>query len=454
MGAVETSETDCVVVGGGPGGMMLAYLLARNGVRVTLLEGAGDFEREFRGDTLSPAVLDLLGALGLADAVLELPHAKATGLTWHARGRDYKLLDYGAASRDHPFMAILSQSRFLEFLATRAGRFAGFELRFSARVNRLLRSDDGRVCGVGYRAGGIEHEVRAPLVVGADGRFSVLRRLAEIPSRECGVGNDLLWLRVPRYKDSDPWLCGFDLFSDERGLGSALNHDTHWQIGYAIPVGSVEQARARGVEPIKAFIHNTLPWLDERAAELTDFDQLKLLSIRITMLERWWLPGLLLIGDAAHVISPVGGYGIGLAVADAVEASNVLHPILAGRHADPSQDADGARVLDEACALIEARRRPVVEDRQRFQERLEARNARARAKGIKAAMAAVAKGKQPKGGGPRPIRVERLQGALPVLRRRVGTRATKAIRMPRPILAAAPETVRPVNQASAADVAA
>jgi 2-polyprenyl-6-methoxyphenol hydroxylase-like FAD-dependent oxidoreductase len=450
MGAVETSGTDCVVVGGGPGGMMLAYLLARNGVRVTLLEGAGDFEREFRGDTLSPAILDLLEALGLAEAVLELPHAKATGLTWHARGRDYKLLDYGAASRRHPFMMILSQSRFLEFLAAQARQYPGFELRFGARVNRLLTSDDGRVCGVAYRAAGTEHEVRAPLVVGADGRFSVLRRLAQIPSRECGVGNDLLWLRVPRYKDSDPWLCGFDLFSDERGLGSALNHDTHWQIGYAIPVGSVEQARARGVEPIKAFIHNTLPWLDERAAELTDFDQLKLLSIRITMLERWWLPGLLLIGDAAHVISPVGGYGIGLAVADAVEASNVLHPVLAGA----TRDADRGRALDEACALIEARRRPVVEDRQCFQERLEARNARARAKGMKAAMAMVAKGKQPKGGGPRPIRIERFQGALPVLRRRVGTRATKAIRMPRPILTGAAIAARNVNQPSAADVAA
>ncbi|MGH6654947.1 MAG: FAD-dependent monooxygenase, partial [Actinocrinis sp.] len=323
--AAESAETDCVVVGGGPGGMMLAYLLARNGVRVTLLEGQKDFDREFRGDTLSPAILDLLDALGLVDQVLELPHTKATGLTWHARGRDYKLLDYGAASRRHPFMMILSQARFIEFLAREARAYPGFDLRFGARVSRLLTSDDGRIRGVGYRAADGEHEVRATLVVGADGRFSAIRRLAAIPSRECGVGNDLLWLRVPRHKETDPWLCGFDLFSDERGLGSALNHDTHWQIGYAIAVGSVEQARARGVEPIKAFIHNTLPWLDERAQTLTDFDQLKLLSIRITMLERWSLPGLLLIGDAAHVISPVGGYGIGLAIADAVEASNVLH---------------------------------------------------------------------------------------------------------------------------------
>ncbi|HEX6681191.1 MAG TPA: FAD-dependent monooxygenase, partial [Candidatus Limnocylindrales bacterium] len=431
-GPVETAtakeSTGCIVAGAGPAGMMVAYLLARSGVKVTLLESHKDFQRKFRGDTLSPAILDLMDQLGLAEELLELPHAKATGLVWHMPGKEYHLLDYGSSSKKFPFMAVISQPRFLDFLAGKAAAFGTFDLRLGAKVSQLVRDDAGRVVGVSYRDGtGADHELLAPLVIGADGRFSKLRQLSGITTREVGVGNDLLWFQVPRFVDTDPWLCGFDLFSDGRGLGAVLNHDTNWQIGYAIPVGTVGAARERGVEPIRQFIKNTLPWLGERADALTDFNQLTLLSIRITQMDTWSIPGLVLIGDAAHVISPVGGYGIGLAIADAVEAANVLHPVLLA--------GAGESALDEACATIEARRRPVVEDRQAFQARLEARNNKVRAR----AMARLASGRPNKRGGPRPSREERIAGRFSLLRKWVGRRATLAVRMPVPILPTVPD---------------
>ena len=318
------AEQDCVVVGGGPGGVLLAYLLARAGRRVTLLEARGDFARRFRGDALSPAVMDYLDVLGLAGDFLARPHATADAFTWHTPRKAYRMADYSTASARFPHYLLLPQPELLSLLTERAAAFDGFTLRMSARVNGLVE-EDGRVVGVRYRdAAGAAREVRAPLVVGADGRFSQVRRLGGFAVEELGAGLDILWFEVPRHP-GDPDLSGLDYFSVPGRAVIALGQGAVWQLGYVIPTGTVAQARAAGVAPVVELVDSQLPWLGDRLAGLTDFAQLTLLNVRITRLPSWYPPGLLLIATA-HVISPVGGNGINIAIADAADAANALVP--------------------------------------------------------------------------------------------------------------------------------
>ncbi len=353
-----------VVAGGGPGGMVLAYLLARAGVPVTLLESRGDFDRDFRGDSLHPWTLELFEQLGLIDDLLALPHHPARYFRFHTPTGDLTTADYGKVRSRYNYVALMPQARFLDFVAARAAELPGFELKLGSRVTGLL--DGG---GVRYRDAGGEHELPATLVVAADGRFSKIRTLAGLPAHSLGAQTDLLWFRLP-HEDSDPPDADVDLFFGAHHYVGLLGGPHDWQVGYSLPKGGYPAVREAGVEPIRAFLREHLPWLGERIELLTDMNQTTLLSVDISRVERWHKPGLLLIGDAAHVISPVGGNGILMAIQDAVAAANrLVGPLRAGT------------LTEDDLAAVQRDREPSIVEVQRFQVRTERRVAKARETG-------------------------------------------------------------------------
>jgi 2-polyprenyl-6-methoxyphenol hydroxylase-like FAD-dependent oxidoreductase len=360
---VVEDRADCVVVGGGPGGAMLAYLLARGGARTVLLESRGDFDRRFRGDSIAPPVLDHLNTLGLAEPLLaDLAHVRADRFVWNTPTRRYVLADYRTTSPDFPFYALIPQAAFLPWLAER-GRTHGLDVRMGARAAALVRDDTGRVTGVEYRQGAATHRVHADLVVGADGRNSKIRQLSGIPATELNSSIDICWLGVPRRAD-DPALSGLELIAEPGHSLAVLGQGAGWQIGFTIVAGTFPQLREAGVAPLRELLRRRLPWLSDRIELLSDVNQLSLLPIRITTVDRWSDPGLLLIGDAAHVISPVGGNGINFAVIDAVDAANRLIGPLTADPIDPL-------AVDAATVRVERARRPRVQREQRTQVRVE-----------------------------------------------------------------------------------
>ncbi|MYW92916.1 FAD-dependent oxidoreductase [Amycolatopsis rubida] len=363
-----TTGSPVVVAGGGPGGMVLAYLLGRAGIPVTLLEAHQDFDRDFRGDSLHPYTLELLDRLGLADRLLALPHHKARFFRFHTPAGSITTADYGKLSSPYNYVALMPQARFLDFLAAETAALPSASVRTGAKVVDLNRDDGGRITGVRYRDDTGTRDQPAALVVGADGRFSRIRRLADAPARSLGATTDLLWFRLP-HRPEDPPDADVDLFFGRHHYVGLLAGTGGWQVGYSLPKGGYAEAREQGVGPIRTFLAEHVPWLADRADLLTDFGQTTLLSVDISRVERWWRPGLLLIGDAAHVISPVGGNGILMAVQDAVAAANHL-----------VRDSS-----DAALARIQAEREPAIRKVQAQQVRLEQRAARARERGRPAA---------------------------------------------------------------------
>jgi 2-polyprenyl-6-methoxyphenol hydroxylase-like FAD-dependent oxidoreductase len=358
----------CVVVGGGPGGMMLAHLLARAGVPVTLLESHRDFDRDFRGDSLHPWTLELLDELGLADDLLALPHYKARLFRFHTPDGSLTTADYGRIRSRFNYVALMPQARFLDFLAERSAALPAFALRLGAKVTGLVE-EAGRITGVRYRDAEGEHALAASFVVAADGRFSRVRKLADLPARSLGAKSDLLWFRLPRH-DTDPPEADVDLYFGKRHYVGLLGGPSDWQVGYSLPKGGFPAVREAGVEPIRRFVAEHVPWLADRVHLLTGMNQTTLLSVDIARVERWHRPGLLLIGDAAHVISPVGGNGILMAVQDAVAAANRLTaPLRAGT------------VTDEDLAAVQRDREPAIRRVQAQQVRIEQRVAAARERG-------------------------------------------------------------------------
>lgn len=356
--------TDVAVAGGGPGGMVLAYLLARAGIPVTLLESRQDFDRDFRGDSLHPWTLELFDELGLAGDLLALPHHPARYFRFHTPSGEVTTADYGKVRSKYPYVALMPQARFLDFVAERAKRLPGFELKLGAKVTGLL--DGG---GVRYRDADGEHELPATLTVAADGRFSRIRKLAGLPAHSLGAQTDLLWFRLPRH-DTDPPDADVDLFFGRHHYVGLLSGPVDWQIGYSLPKGGYPAVREAGVEPIRAFLREHLPWLGDRVDLLTDMNQTTLLSVDISRVERWHRPGLLLIGDAAHVISPVGGNGILMAVQDAVAAANrLVGPLRAGT------------LTEDDLAAVQRDREPSIIEVQAQQVRTEKRVAAARERG-------------------------------------------------------------------------
>jgi 2-polyprenyl-6-methoxyphenol hydroxylase-like FAD-dependent oxidoreductase len=321
MGAEHVpTETGCIVVGGGPAGAVLALLLARKGVRVTLLEAHGDFDRDFRGDTLHPSVLELMDELGLAERLHRLPHSKIhTGTIMTDEGPTV-LADFRRLGTRFPYIMMLPQKDFLDFIVGEAKRHPSFGLRMGARVEGLIE-EGGAVRGVRYEDGEGEHELRAALTVGADGRGSRVRHLGGFEQVKTSPPMDVLWFRIPRL-DGDPE-GGVAYFRGGTGL-VMLNRGSQWQVAHLILKGGFRDVRAAGVEALRNRLKSAAPEYAERFDVLREWKQVSMLSVESSRVTRWHRPGLLLIGDAAHVMSPVGGVGINYAIQDAVVAANVL----------------------------------------------------------------------------------------------------------------------------------
>ncbi|CAA9451485.1 MAG: 2-polyprenyl-6-methoxyphenol hydroxylase and related FAD-dependent oxidoreductases [uncultured Rubrobacteraceae bacterium] len=323
-------ETGCCIVGAGPAGVMLALLLARRGVRVSLLEAHGDFEREFRGNTLNPAALETLARLGLAGKVMKLHHAKVRRFVLQdARGRRETFADFTRLKSAYPYVLMLPQAQFLELVAAEAERYPNFRLVMGARVRELVE-EDGIVRGVRYGGEDGLHEVRAGLTAGTDGRFSRLRRLAGLEPEVGSSSMDVFWFNLPRLPD-DPEEAGAVFRFGRGSLLVMMDHSDHWQVGYIIPKGHYTRLKERGLPALRRSVAALAPELGDRVEMLEDWGQGSLLPVQSDRLRRWYKPGLLLIGDAAHVVSPIGGVGIHLAIEDAVVAANVLAgPLLEG----------------------------------------------------------------------------------------------------------------------------
>ena len=313
-------KCDCVIAGGGPAGMLMGFLLARAGVEVVVLEKHADFLRDFRGDTIHPSTLDVMHELGLLEEFLRRPHDELLEVELRIGNDQAKLADFRHVPTHCKFLMMMPQWDFLDFLAEHARRLPAFHLVMQAEARTLL-SENGRVAGLVASTPEGDLEVRAALVVGADGRHSTIRAQAGLVSQDFGAPMDVLWLRVSRRSDDPP-----DLFGqiDAGRMLVMIARGDYWQCALLIAKGSFDAVRGRGMPALQASLLALSPWLGERVRELADWDQVKLLAVTVDRLREWAKPGLLCIGDAAHAMSPIGGVGINLAVQDAVAAARLL----------------------------------------------------------------------------------------------------------------------------------
>jgi len=293
--------TTCCIVGGGPAGALLPLLLARKGVEVTLLELHKDFDRDFRGDTVHASTLEVLEQIGLADGVLKLPHAKMTHVGMHVEGQEIELVNFARLPSKFPFVAIMPQGDFLNFLNRQAQKFPNYRVLMSAGVNALIHDETGRVSGVEYRKDGASHQLHAHLVFACDGRFSSVRKLSGLKAQPLAPPMDVCWLRLPRKKEDGHEIGG--LFMGRGQMLVMLPRPKEWQIGFVLPKGDFKVVRERGLEDFQQAISTMVPWLGDRVALLKDWRDIHLLSVTSDRLEQWQQDGLLLIGDAAHVMS-------------------------------------------------------------------------------------------------------------------------------------------------------
>ena len=316
----EKLQTRCVIAGGGPAGIMAGYLLARAGVPVIVLEKHADFFRDFRGDTIHPSTLQLMYELGLLDQFLKQPHQEVRELRAVVNGQVVPIADFTKLPTRCKFIAFMPQWDFLNFLATRAKGFPGFQLLMQHEVIDLT-FDHQRVTGVRVKTPRGELEIRADLVIGADGRHSTIQTRAGLERQDFGVPIDALWMRISK-KQGDPQQ-SFGFF--ERGkLLVLLDRGDYWQCGFVILKGGFDEIKARGIQELQNSIVSFAGFLRDRVAELDDWSKIRLLTVQINRLRDWYRDGLLCIGDSAHAMSPAGGVGINLAIQDAVATANLL----------------------------------------------------------------------------------------------------------------------------------
>ena len=336
-----TLETTCCIVGGGPAGIMLGYLLARKGVAVTVLEKHQDFFRDFRGDTVHPSTLELMYELGLLQDFLQVPHQELIRVGGVFGTYAFTVADFRHVPTHCKFVALMPQWDFLDFLSSRARKFSNFDLRMQHEAVGLVR-DGGRIVGVEVQTPNGPAEIRSDLIMGCDGRHSVIRKVAQLELIEFGVPIDVLWFHISRRGNDPEQLLGN--FNYGRAL-VLINRNEYFQAGLLIRKGSFDEIKKDGLDAFRRRLTQIAPFLGDRVDELKDWDQIKLLSVQLNRLRQWYLPGLLCIGDAAHAMSPAGGVGINLAIQDAVATANLLSDALRER-----------RVTEDLLARVQRRR--------------------------------------------------------------------------------------------------
>jgi 2-polyprenyl-6-methoxyphenol hydroxylase-like FAD-dependent oxidoreductase len=353
MSDTRPVQTRCAIVGGGPAGVMLGYLLARAGVEVEVLEKHGDFFRDFRGDTVHPSTMTVLHELGILDEFLKIPHSRVEQIGGRIGKDAISIGDFRHIPARTKFLALMPQWDFLNFLASQGKKFPGFSLRMNANATGAIE-ENGRIVGVRATTPDGPLEIRADLVVATDGRHSTMREALGITPLDLGAPMDVLWFSLPREATDTAAALGYI------GAGYILvtiNRDDYWQCGLVIPKGLADDVKANNIETLREKVLAVAPVFANRVERIASWDNVKLLSVAVDRLERWYRTGILFIGDAAHAMSPVGGVGINLAVQDAVATARILRPYF----------ASPGSIGDDALALVQERRLWPTEMTQRIQ---------------------------------------------------------------------------------------
>jgi 2-polyprenyl-6-methoxyphenol hydroxylase-like FAD-dependent oxidoreductase len=329
--ADSSLTTTCCIAGGGPAGMMLGFLLARAGVDVVVLEKYPDFFRDFRGDTVHPSTLELMCELGLLDEFLKVPHQKIERISAQIGEERVPMADFTHLPTHCKFVALMPQWDFLNFLAAQGKRYKSFHLHMNTEATDLIE-EGGRIVGLRAKAPDGTLSIRAALTVGCDGRHSTVRDKAGLVSDDYGAPMDVLWFRMSRKATDDSETFGH---IEAGKMMVMLDRGDYWQCAFVIPKGGIEQVKARGLDGFRGDVAWMSPFLADRVGELKSFDDIKLLTVTVDRLRKWWRPGLICIGDSAHAMSPIGGVGVNVAVQDAVAAANRLAgPLRAGQASD------------------------------------------------------------------------------------------------------------------------